>query len=169
MKNYLYGAFLILAMFFCACRADAQSHLAFRLVDDAPNPGAADVEMLSDPREGSNTSPLAVKREVLLDEHAIQSVEMVSNRFGPRIKLNMTPDGSEKLKQITSQNINHRLVIVLDGKVIIAPRIASTVSKSVEIALGSNATDQQTNDFYGQLRAIIPSPTTQPATDQSAK
>jgi len=45
----------------------------------------------------------------------------------------MTDEGGKAMKATTSQNLRKKLAIVLNGKVVSAPTINSTITKSVEI------------------------------------
>jgi len=105
---------------------------------------------------------------VLLDERGVASVEAVDAppSQGRRIRMEMTPQGSETLKKITGENVGRRMAIVLDGTVLIAPVINSQVSRSVEITFGAGrdeATEaKQQREIVDRIRSAIAA-TTQPA------
>ena len=51
----------------------------------------------------------------------------------PSIGLTLTEDGAKAMKKTTSQNQKKKLAIVLNGKVVSAPTIQSTITKDVQI------------------------------------
>jgi preprotein translocase subunit SecD len=150
--------------------SEHKARLAFRLVVDDARPGDANVDMLDDSNAAGKDQPrtVAVSRDVLLDERGVASVEAVNAPppQGRRIRLEMTPQGSETLKKITGENVGGRMAIVLDGKVLIAPVINSQVSRSVEITFGAGrdgaAEAKQQREVVDRIRSAIAA-TTQPA------
>lgn len=86
---------------------------------------------------------------VLLSGADLQTAQSVFDQFGrPQVSLTFTTEGRDKFAELTSQNINRQLAVVLDGKVYTAPNIRtairdgnavieglSSVQESSEIAL----------------------------------
>lgn len=47
----------------------------------------------------------------------------------------MTDEGARLLEKLTTANLKHRLAIVLDGKLLVAPMITGPISRSVMLTL----------------------------------
>jgi hypothetical protein len=61
------------------------------------------------------------------------------------------------------------LAIVLDGKLIMAPRILTPITKAVALDFGPKTSDKEFHDFFDKLNGLVVSPTSQPTTDESTK
>jgi hypothetical protein len=143
----------------------SRSHLTFRLV--AADPTLDDVDELSelDPSKAGQT--VRVSREVLLDERdiaACQPMPALNASERNRIALTMTPAGAEKLQKITEAHIGERLAVVLGDRVLMSPRIASAVSRSMVIDLGNGSAEQFRQLAAEVSRAVSALPEEQPAT-----
>jgi RNA polymerase sigma factor (sigma-70 family) len=87
---------------------------------------------------GENTEPLTnntggetlyVQKKPLLDHTAISSVTVEKNPLGaPVISVEFSDVGKELFAQITKENLNKRLAIVLNGQLYSAPVIRSEIS-----------------------------------------
>lgn len=132
--------------------------LAFRLVVDDGDGDDPTLELLTDPDAGVGGKRMLVSREVLLDAGAVAKVTRLPagelGETGP-ILLEMTPEGAAQLGRLSAANLNRRLAIVLDGRVLIAPVIRSVVRDQVAIQCGADATDAETDDVLGRLHAAI--------------
>ena len=116
--------------------------------------------MLSDP---FTHEMIPVYRQVLLDESAIPTVKLIPSDHV--ISVEMTPDGAAKLEQVTRENIGRRLAIVLDGRIVVAPTIRSSVSKAVAISLGPSHHDDDLKKLSIELEQLLKrAPATQPTT-----
>ena len=71
--------------------------------------------------------------------------------FSVVVGFSLTPDGSKKFGDLTGANINRRLAIVLDNKVVSAPRINSKIEDQGVIE--GNFTTQQAADLSLVLRS----------------
>ena len=49
------------------------------------------------------------------------------------VGLELTDDGSKAMKATTSKNLQKQLAIILNGKIVNAPKIMSTITKNVVI------------------------------------
>ena len=135
-------------------RAVTTPRLQFRLVSDKAAP-AAETEVLTDPY---TNRPLSVSREVLLDEAAVEDVLPTTTGEGrPGVGLTMTEAGGKRLAAITVANVGHRLVIVLDGRVLIAPVIKGVMSRGVLIEPGGASGDAAVSELAERLHAAMTS------------
>ncbi|HEY2883216.1 MAG TPA: M56 family metallopeptidase [Pirellulales bacterium] len=72
--------------------------------------------------------------EVELTEADFASAKVDTDAKGVSIvKIETTVEGAAKMQKLTEQNLMKRLIIVIDGKAVMAPRIQSAISKSLEI------------------------------------
>ncbi|HEY7119917.1 MAG TPA: hypothetical protein VH475_25235 [Tepidisphaeraceae bacterium] len=111
------------------------SRLQLRLVLDKDAPGQFDE--VADPSSGGK---LRITREVLLNEKAFSSASVVTDDKGgaaARVRATLTDAGANQMEWVTSRNINHRLAILFDGKLLMAPSIRSTIRQSLEINGGA--------------------------------
>lgn len=75
-----------------------------------------------------------------------------SDQFGrPAVGFSLTNDGAQRFERVTSENLQKRLAIVLDGRVQSAPFIQDTISDSGEIT--GSFTSQESNDLALVLRS----------------
>ncbi|UCD29691.1 MAG: hypothetical protein JSV03_04200, partial [Planctomycetota bacterium] len=102
-----------------------------RLVQDD---ATADTEQMTITRsltDATYTIPetLNVRKEVLLDRNAVSSatVQTQGPSRRPVIEVVLTEKGQKVFADITRQNVGKRLAIVVDGKLLAAPRIEMEV------------------------------------------
>lgn len=106
----------------------AKPSLEFRLASDSATAGWKE---MSAPK---SEKTLFVSNDVALNGGHIDRVSFYKNKRGiPCVGLTMTDEGGKAMKATTSQNLRKKLAIVLNGKVVSAPTINSTITKSVEI------------------------------------
>lgn len=102
--------------------------LEFRLADDAATSGWQKMEL-----RGSD-SPIFVSGEASLNGGHIEKVSFFKDLDGrPAVGFTLTDDGAKAMEATTSENLNKKLAIVLNGKVVSAPMIRSTITKKGQI------------------------------------
>ncbi len=69
----------------------------------------------------------------------------------PVVNFSMTPEGADKFGKLTGDNVGRYLAIVLDGKIVSAPRINSRISDSGVIE--GSFTQEQVQDLSTALRS----------------
>jgi preprotein translocase subunit SecD len=147
--------------------------LEFRLVDYPPN-GAngvsreelvehyggtipAAVEIMSEEtrdRQGRLTgqSFYAVEKKRVITGRDLRSASPGSGQFNqPIVHFSLTPDGAKIFGEATGANINRGLAIILDGKVMSAPRINARITDSGIIE--GRFTQQEVQDLVTVLRS----------------
>ncbi len=99
--------------------------LEFRLVAD-PGANPADVETLPSQEEGN----VQVERRVMVEGADLTSAEPgFDQRSGePVVNFRFNLKGAQRFAQVTTENVGKPFAIVLDGKVISAPRIISPIT-----------------------------------------
>ncbi len=76
----------------------------------------------------SNIEPLLVKKKPELTGNAIRFARVNHNAVGAaEIEFTLTTEGADIFSKVTSENIGHRLAIVLDGQLLSAPNIQSEI------------------------------------------
>lgn len=60
----------------------------------------------------------------------------------PIVEFTLTPEGTDKFAKITKENINKRLAIVLDGRIITAPNIKSEIPDGKGVIEGIESIDE---------------------------
>jgi preprotein translocase subunit SecD len=119
--------------------------LEFRLADDTDTTGWQKMEV-----RGSDDS-VFVSNEVSLHGGHIEKVSFYKDLNGnPSVGLTLTEDGAMAMEKTTSKNLKKKLAIVLNGKVVSAPTIQSTITKEVQI---TGRFDK--NDLLSFFHAIV--------------
>lgn len=99
-----------------------------------------------------------VKKEVVLSGDLLVDASATYHEGQPAVAFRFNDIGSRKFAQITKDNIGHFFAIVLDGKVITAPRINTVINQGSGVISG-NFTVQEANEVALLLRAgALPAP-----------
>ena len=110
----------------------------------AETPVASDVKIefhLAESAPGNHLKEMEVQGrklylypEIVLSNEDIQGVELTKDEFDkPALRLVFRDESSQKIKDLSSKNIDRQLALLIDGKVIIAPVIRSRISKEVQV------------------------------------
>ena len=119
--------------------------LEFRIAAESPVEGWQKMKVRDSDQQ------IFVSNDVSLDGSDVKRVSFYSRPQGhPVMGLEFTDEGAKKMKFITSQNHGKLLTIMLNGEVISAPIIRSTVSQEAEI---SGAFDN--DDLLAFFHAIV--------------
>jgi preprotein translocase subunit SecD len=145
------------------------AQLQFRLVEGTPaqDPQAAlasvpanmktDVDVLPGTKEdelgrATGTEYYAVRKTVPVTGTDLKNARVTKGKLGePVIGFSMTPEGARKFGDLTGNNVNRLLAIVLDNKVVSAPRINSRIDDSGVIE--GRFSQQQAADLALVLRS----------------
>jgi preprotein translocase subunit SecD len=94
----------------------------------------------------------AIRKTVPVSGRDLKTARVQKGRIGePVIGFSLTAEGAPKFKQLTGSNINRQLAIVLDNKVVSAPRINSEIESDGVIE--GTFTQQQASDLALILRS----------------
>jgi hypothetical protein len=113
-----------------------------------------------------DNATLPVRKEVLLDDLDMEASYPMPARDATErdlIGLKMTPAGSAKLFKVTQAHDGESLAFVLDGLVLIAPRINGPIESKVTIDLGDQA-DRGFRDIARRIHLAISALPDEPAT-----
>lgn len=140
--------------------------LQFRLVATEAGPDTQDIK---DPDSGQL---LHVRRRVELDASDVKDAHIAKSPSGQfSVDMDFTPAGSEKLAALTSANMNKKLAIVFDGRVLMAPTIRAKITGSLTLSGGSKGlAPEQAKSLVDAIRSAHEPPETapSPATTQHA-
>lgn len=145
------------------------AQLQFRIVEGNPGPDPKaveaaipanmknDVEVLQGTREdelgrAAGVEYYPVRKTVPVSGRDLKTARVQKGRLGePVIGFSLTPDGAPKFGELTGQNINRRLAIVLDNRVVSAPNIHSQINDQGVIE--GSFTNQAASDLALILRS----------------
>ena len=145
------------------------AQLQFRIVEGAPGNTAqevfdatpanlrSEVDILPGTREDDlgraiGTQFYAVRKQVPVSGRDLKTSRVQKGRVGePVIGFTLTPEGAPKFGNLTAANIGRPLAIVLDNKVVSAPRINSQITN--EGVIEGSFTQQQASDLALILRS----------------
>lgn len=105
--------------------------------------------------------PILLSKVSSLTGEAIKNAYIGMDEYGlPSVKIEFNEKGIDKFAKVTSEHINERLAIVLDGKVISAPVIRSRIdSGQAEITKGGGFEAEEANILSVILRSgALPAP-----------
>jgi preprotein translocase subunit SecD len=125
--------------------------LEFRLVAD-PGENPADVELLEQTDRGEGKLPVEKRVMVQGEDLTDAQPSFDQQTQQPIVNFRFNIRGGQKFGQVTSENVGKPFAIVLDGKVISAPRILGPITGGSGQISGS-FTVQQANDLAILLRA----------------
>ena len=138
---------------------DMRGALGFHLVDervgitDLPADRAPIGERLLSSIDGQDRM-MVFNRVILNGSHIVDARQSYNPQSGePVVDLRLDQTGSNELAQITTANINKRLVLVLDGKVITAPYINTPILGG-ELMLTGRLKVTEAEDLAALLRTV---------------
>ncbi|HET7433732.1 MAG TPA: protein translocase subunit SecD [Thermoanaerobaculia bacterium] len=98
------------------------------------------------------TTFYAIRKQVPVSGRDLKSARVQKGRVGePVIGFSLTPEGAPKFGELTANNVGRQLAIVLDNKVVSAPRINSQITDQGVIE--GSFTSQQASDLALVLRS----------------
>jgi preprotein translocase subunit SecD len=118
---------------------DAKPRLRWSLVAGADDKaGVVEVDDANAPG-----GKLRVFKDAFLDETGIESAEVTTVDGKTAVSLKMTKDGAARLGRVTSDNLNRRVAVLFDGRVVFAPVIRSRISDAAMITGGEKGLDEK--------------------------
>ena len=128
--------------------------LTFHLINENPTP-KDNIIMLKDQ---SNSFDYPVEKRVLLNGELLNMANMIYDQGQPVINFKFNNLGAKKFADVTKNNVGRVLAIVLDDKVITAPRINTPILTGAGIISG-NFTKEEASQVALLLRAgSLPAP-----------
>jgi len=126
-----------------------------QLVLDQPG---EDSEVVTNNSVNAGEATLNVRKTPLLDHTAISSVTVTTSASGtPQIEVELSQAAREQFAQITKENINKRLAIVVDGKLQSAPVIKSEISGG-KLQISGSFTEDEARELATKINEGISNP-----------
>lgn len=101
-----------------------------------------------------------IKKEIILSGDLLIDASATFHEGQPAVAFRFNDIGSRKFAQVTKENIGKIFAIVLDGKIVTAPRINSIINQGSGVISG-NFTTEEANEVALLLRAgALPTPLT---------
>ena len=128
---------------------DGKARLQWSLVANADE--KADVIEADDP--AAPGGKLRVLKDALLDETGIATAEVTKVDGKNAVSVKMTKEGADRLGRATAANVNRRIAVLLDGRVIFAPVIRSRISEAAMITGGGQGfSDKEAKAIVDAIR-----------------
>ncbi len=97
-----------------------------------------------------------VETKLQLDDSEISKVELLQDQMSNYlVQIQLNESGTEKLSELTANNVGRRLAVIVDGKLVIAPTIAGRITNGKVIIFYSES-EKVANHFYRQLAVETP-------------
>ena len=109
------------------------------------------------PDEKSNNPLVLLNAPVLTGEHVADAQPKFGQRGEPYVLLELTSRGGDIFQQVTRDNVNKRLAIILDNEVHSAPNIQEEIGGG-RASITGNFTVQETKDLVNVLKDALPAP-----------
>jgi SecD/SecF fusion protein len=108
-------------------------------------------------REGKPPERLLVKRRPELSGQDVASARPVYEQRGYEVSLTLTSAGAEIFRQVTRDNVNQRLAIVLDNEIVSAPNIQTEIPNGQAVISG-NFTAESAQNLSSSLENPLQTP-----------
>ena len=139
--------------------------MAFRMVhpgqpyaDSLRSPAPPGYEILQSYEEGRSLFHVVRKKIDISGEHLIDAQVSYDEYNAPQVSFRMDNVGGRKFAEITAKNIGKPFAIILDNKVISAPRINGVIPSGSGVIMGQFSV-QEANDLALLMRAgALPAP-----------
>ncbi len=102
-----------------------------RLAEDQPSPGRQEAKVIGADRTVFLSGDIVVTNGDILRAEVVPGSD--PSHFG--VSVEFTPAGAQKMKAATEKHIGKRMAILLDGKVVMAPTLRSSIG-SVAVITG---------------------------------
>ncbi|HXE41857.1 MAG TPA: hypothetical protein VN516_02445 [Candidatus Baltobacteraceae bacterium] len=157
MKNALIIFALCFATIVGATDLAKSSVFQIRLVIDE---SSANSEKMKEQLKAVDSGKIAysiveVQKAVLLDQAALESVSVSTNYQGnPAINCRFTSEGKKRFAEITDENIGKRIAVIIDGKLITAPKVAGPITAG-DLEVTGNFSEREAKDLTAKINAAI--------------
>ncbi|OZI62614.1 SecDF P1 head subdomain-containing protein [Bordetella genomosp. 11] len=145
--------------------APVASSVGFYIAQTEAGPNLMEVKL-------SDATVYVQPQPVLTRADLTEAAALVDRQGQNFVGLRFTPEGARKLAQVSSQNVGKLLVLVINGQLVAAPRIAEPLNRGV-LAFGVD-TAQTATEIAARVRGDAPAasgsgtPAVPPASDRSA-
>jgi preprotein translocase subunit SecD len=157
MKTILRPLVSLLALTLVAAETSKPPVFQMRLVLDSPTADSEQMTMTRTDTTGKTTKEvLQVPRTSLLDHKEVRSASVQKNAQtgAPEIQVTFTDQGAKRFAQVTRENIDKRLAIVVDGKVFSAPFIKAEIPGGHAVISG-NFSEQEATQLATKINDAV--------------
>jgi preprotein translocase subunit SecD len=102
--------------------------------------------------------PYLIKKEIVLSGDLLVDASATYHEGEPAVSFRFNDVGSKKFAQITKDNIGSFFAILLDGKIITAPRINSVINQGSGVISGSFSVEEANNVALLLRAGALPAP-----------
>lgn len=137
-------------------RVPAESVLQMRWVADAPSEKTEELRLLGDLKRGGILEALHVQKASLLDETAVESVDVVNDAKAGSwgIAFQFTESGGRRFAELTGGAKGRKLAIVIDRKLYAAPVITGEIAGGRAV-IQANWPEQVTRGLAANIAAVL--------------
>jgi preprotein translocase subunit SecD len=144
------------------CKSSPQRHVGatrpvfqLRLVLESPSADSEQIALTTKSVDHARTETLNVQKTVLLDQTALRSAKSSMDSLGqPVIDINFTDDGGKRFAEVTRQNINRRLAIIIDGVLYQAPVIRTEILAG-KAQISGSFSKQEATDLVAKINQSL--------------
>jgi preprotein translocase subunit SecD len=122
--------------------ADQQSKsgiFEMRMVYDQHTPNSTELALTKKTSTGETSiQKLIVGNRPLLDVTSVRSAKVIRDPItkDPQISIEFTETGKKQFSKVTRENVGRQLAVLIDGKLIMAPRIEQEISGGTAMIAG---------------------------------
>jgi preprotein translocase subunit SecD len=141
--------FLITALYALNCSRETRPlAVEFRLARTEPGEGLTEMTF------GPTREKLFLDDEVLIDNTDIASAAAAEWQGEHIIELIFTGPGKEKLARVTGQHVTERMGMVVDGRLLSAPRINAAITQGRAVIVGA-LTEEEARRIAAGIQAAL--------------
>jgi preprotein translocase subunit SecD len=131
-------------------RPQARVIIEFRLAESSPSDDLQEVVL-----EGTSEK-LYLHKEIIISNKDVVAARPIPS-FTPRsfdIEIEFSDEGAERISRASTENIGKRIAILIDGKVVVAPVLRSSIShKAVLAGSAPSFTKEEAEDLARKIVA----------------
>lgn len=110
------------------------------------------------PYRDNEENTIILEKEAALTGRYLESASVQFTQDGTAVGIDFDSEGADQFGELTSNNVGERIAIVLDGKVLSAPRVNEPIVGG-QAQITGNFTDKEARDLALMLRAgSLPAP-----------
>lgn len=139
------------ALLLLGCTPPPGEPTTFELRAVAENPSETTIELPESPAMADAPgAKLLVEKDVLMDGSALNSASQSFGQNGWEIRLELTRSGAVELGRVTTERLNKRVAIIVDGTVIAAPFIREPI-RGGSVVISGKFSEQESRALAEKL------------------
>ena len=128
-----------------------------RQVLDGPSEDSEQVVLLHQAKDGQQIKELLnVAKTPALDQSAVKAARVVADQISgkPQVEVTFTEAGRTRFTEVTGANVDKRLAILVEGKVIMAPIVRTQIRDGRALLVG-DFTEQQAQELANTINKAV--------------